>query len=244
MNDDILTQVLSSTRRKFYLPRKRFKGENAKYLDMKVFVPTNLYYQEVACQNGFDDDDRVIKTKSGEYFAICNHYALSEQIKIAADEVELCEFDRSAFDKEVKVGHIIIAKGESIDIKKVLVEINKSLSYLVKMLRSCVGFFNWLTARGFDKSYDERYVGTEDIEPLSRRHAIMALIDYSKKHKIVFRDSPSKKFFNAESVLDACKKLYAKHPEFAQDGGYQNADEYYKSAKHYSERKKNPIKLG
>lgn len=110
MNDDIVTQILTNTRARFFLPRERFTGERAKYIELGIFVPTKLHYDYIDCPNGCGEDARVVATSSGAYVAVCNHKAITESITIPADQVELYEFDQVAFDREVKAGHIIVEK--------------------------------------------------------------------------------------------------------------------------------------
>lgn len=106
MNDDIVTQILSNTRSRFFLPRERFTGERAKYIELGIFVPTKLHYDYIDCPNGCGEDARVVATSSGAYVAVCNHQSITESIPIPADQVELYEFDQIAFDRAVKAGRI------------------------------------------------------------------------------------------------------------------------------------------
>lgn len=117
---------------------------------------------------------------------------------------------------------------------------NKWLAFLPPLR----GFIDWIRGRGIEKSFDNRYSGTEDIKPPIRQQAVRDFIDYSYKVKIVFTDSTAKKYSEGTSPLKACEHLFAEHPEYAGNGGYKDAKEYYKSVKGYLDRKKNPIKLG
>jgi len=95
--NDILQEIAKRNGRgKFYMPRNRFVGDNAKYLKHKVFVPTAEYLREVTCPNGCGEDSLVCK-RGKRYFALCNHRAVTEEFEVVADEVEQLLFDEVAF---------------------------------------------------------------------------------------------------------------------------------------------------
>lgn len=98
MTDDILHAIaLHGGRGDFVLPGKMFRGKNAKYLKLGIFVPTNDYYKSIPCPNGCSDDAFVYRTENG-FFALCNHGERTERCDIDSDEVMLFMFDEAAFE--------------------------------------------------------------------------------------------------------------------------------------------------
>lgn len=162
MNDDIVTQILTNTRSRFFLPRERFTGERAKYIELGIFVPTKLHYDYIDCPNGCGEDARMIKVASGSYVAVCNHQSLTESIPIHADQVELYEFDQVAFDRAVKAGRIKIEAIKSPDRPKRRKTMSRSKDWNQQMAADLLGISTRQLRNYAKNPPDDEWPGWED----------------------------------------------------------------------------------
>ena len=95
MKDDILQRIdLVREDEELLLPRKRFGGENAKYIKLGVFKKSPEILDSVPCPNGCGEMVKVIAKTQRGYLVVCDHGDKpSEDIYLPPDEVELYKLD-------------------------------------------------------------------------------------------------------------------------------------------------------
>jgi len=130
MMDNVLRQIRDNKRQQLYLPLSSFSGPKRSYLKRGIFVKTRQWCREMDCPNGCGGLAPIRKIASGRYVAVCTHGPVTEEVAVPAEEVELCEFDAVAFERE--------ATQEEKDAMKLTVEGARKLIPVLERLKAVV----------------------------------------------------------------------------------------------------------